>query len=358
MLAEMSAPLLQSLLDSCQTALQITDWQLQPYKIKLTQPWHSATHNFQYRHGLIVNLKTRQGLTACGDCAPLTEMGTESLSQAQHQLGQTLRKLGDKTIDATILNDLSHYPASRFALETAILSLVCQIKQQSLSQLLRPNAPHTIAVNAMLGDINQQTKKRIQSFENKGFSCLKFKLGRQSPQHEARQLQQLFDWLTPETRIRLDFNKSLTLTQSQWFLHFIGQALATQTARIDSIEEPLKHYNNQYYQLLQQQTTIPLALDESLQEYEWKQDFPVRRMILKPTRLGGILKSWQIAQTAQQLGIEVVITSMIESAYGLWPICHLAAALDNHLAHGLATANWLEQTLTRTPEITHGYLAL
>ncbi len=349
---------LQSLLVSCTTDFKLEHYQLQSYKIKLTQPWNTASHNFHYRQGFILKLITAQGLIACGECALLDTMGTETISEAQLQLTETLDTVKAIPIDESCPDKLAHYPASRFALETAILSLISQYRKQNLAQLLNPDASKSILVNAMLGDINQQNSKNITHIEKQGFQCLKFKLGIQPVEQEARQLKTLLIRLKPETRIRLDCNKSWTLAQSQWFLDFINSELKSYIQRIDSIEEPLREFNIQNYRLLQKQTSISLALDESLNKLTDLKLLPVQRIVLKPTLIGGIIKSWQLAQIAQSRGIEVVITSAIETAYGLWPICYLAAAVNNGLHHGLATAYWLEDTLIEAPEIKHGRITL
>ena len=349
---------LQSLLKRCTTDFELDHYLLQPYKIKLTQPWNSASHHIHYRQGFILTLSTAQGLIAYGDCAPLAAMGTETLSEARLQLTKTLDTVKDRPVDESWLDKLAHYPASRFALETAILSLICQHRKQNLAQLLNPDAGNNILLNAMLGDINTQNSRNITHIENQGFQCLKFKLGIQPPEQEARQLKTLLTWLKPETRIRLDCNKSWTFAQCQWFLNFINSELESCIQKIDSIEEPLREFNIRNYRLLQKQTSISLALDESLNTVTDLKHLPVQRIVLKPTLRGGIITSWQLAQIAQSHGIEVVISSAIETGYGLWPISYLAAALDNGLHHGLATAHWLENSLITAPEITHGRITL
>ncbi len=345
---------LQDLLDSCKTGFELKHYQLQPYRIKLTQPWNTASHSIHYRQGLILKLITTQGCIACGDCAPLYTMGTETLSEAQLQLTKTLEAVIDRSINTSWLDKLADYPASRFALETAILSLISQHRKQNLAQLLNSDAGRIIPVNVMLGDINKQNLTNIKTIENQGFQCLKFKLGLQSIEQEARQLKNVLIQLKPETKVRLDCNKSWTFSQSQWFLDFINSELKAYRQQIDSIEEPLKDFNIQNYRLLQKQTLISLALDESLNMFTDLKLLPVQRIILKPGLIGGIIKSWELAQLAQSRGIEVVVTSAIETAYGLWPISYLASALNNGLHHGLATAHWLEDSLIKAPEIKHG----
>ncbi|MCU7800319.1 MAG: hypothetical protein KZQ70_09280 [gamma proteobacterium symbiont of Lucinoma myriamae] len=120
-------------------------------------------------------------------------------------------------------------------------------------------------------------------------------------------------------------------------------------------EEP-KIFNTTAYQHLQSKTSIAIALDESFSSSDSLETFPVQRLILKPMAQGGLLKTLERVRQAQQLNIETIITSSIESGYGLWAISHLCAAVNNQQYHGIATASWLEETLIKPPEIKHGII--
>jgi L-alanine-DL-glutamate epimerase-like enolase superfamily enzyme len=85
---------------------------------------------------------------------------------------------------------------------------------------------------------------------------------------------------------------------------------------------------------------------------------PVRRLVLKPGVLGGPLATRRLAQAAAAAGIEVVLTSLVESAAGLWPAVQLAATLPAPVAHGLATSAWLAGDLGAPPEVRLGAIAL
>lgn len=358
--------LLQSLLNNCNDKFVLERFQLIPYNIKLNQAWTSASLSLQYRQGFLVRLfttqATTQGISFTGDCAPIPEMGTETLFQAQTILHETLSNNTGKIISEAWLSQLELYPASRFALESAILTLICHNKKQNLAQLLNPDYQKTIQVNSMLGSLNSVSIQTLNEAEKQGFKCHKFKFGLQPVESEAEHLTKLLKVIKPDSKIRLDCNKSWSFEQAKWFIDFINTRLSRYSHQIDGLEEPLTDYNyNNYHslqQLLQEQSTIRLALDESLPLIKQLDKLPVKRIILKPTLSGGIIKTWQLAQKAQSLGIEVIVTSAIETAYGLWPITYLTAAIANNQYHGLATAAWLEDSLIKAPEIKHGTITL
>lgn len=84
----------------------------------------------------------------------------------------------------------------------------------------------------------------------------------------------------------------------------------------------------------------------------------VRRLVLKPAVVGGLWRTLTLARQAARLGLEVVLTSLIESAAGLWPSLQLAAAIGSPLAQGLATSSWLHQDLGRAPRPRQGHIWL
>ncbi len=84
----------------------------------------------------------------------------------------------------------------------------------------------------------------------------------------------------------------------------------------------------------------------------------MRRLVLKPAALGGLRRTLALARRLQAGGIEVVITSLIESAAGLWPTAQLAAAIGSPIPQGLATADWLREDLGPPPRVQAGHLDL
>jgi len=66
---------------------------------------------------------------------------------------------------------------------------------------------------------------------------------------------------------------------------------------------------------------------------------PVRRVVLKPMVLGGLVSALALARRAREVGVECVVTTTVDSAVGVTAALHLAAAVANDLAHGLATSS-------------------
>jgi L-alanine-DL-glutamate epimerase-like enolase superfamily enzyme len=65
-----------------------------------------------------------------------------------------------------------------------------------------------------------------------------------------------------------------------------------------------------------------------------------------------------LARRAQRAGIEVVLTSVVDSAIGVAAAAHLAAAIAPAIAHGLATSTWLAEDVATALPIVAGVLRL
>ena len=332
----------------------ITDYQLQPYNIKLNTPWKSASSCLHYRQGLLIHLTINGSTTAIGECAPIPEAGTETLAQAQNFFFHKLKQYKDRIWDETLLTEMELLPACHFSLESILLSFIADQQKTNIAHLFNPHAAQSIKANTMLGVLDKDTLLKVKQAEQQGFSCIKFKLACDDYKTEIHQLLNLLKHIQTDTIIRLDANKSWSFEQTLWILN----ELQPYQNQIDSIEEPLLKYDHESYQILQQKTSIQLALDESFSSIVDLKQYPLQRLILKPTVQGGIINTLKLATSAAQYKIEIIITSSIETGYGLDIISQCCAALNNDHYHGIATANWLDDTLIPSPVVQQGQVII
>ena len=132
---------------------------------------------------------------------------------------------------------------------------------------------------------------------------------------------------------------------------------------VESLEEPLALPETDTLAALQARTDVSLALDESLPaflENHSMDRLPVRRIVIKPSVLGGIMPSASLRREADRAGIESVVTSTLESNVGILAAAHLAAATDGDrpAVHGLATGKWFTRNTAPPPGIHAGMLRL
>lgn len=343
---------------------------LQPYRLALRRPWCSARGRLHERCGWLV--VARDGHHhGYGDCAPLPEAGTESAPQAQARLHDWCMRArsddAERLLAALWVEHPSATPAADAAVETALLDCCARRTNQPLRALLQPGAGalDRVAVNAALGPLITCTPEQVQTAAAAGFRVFKLKVGTASVDAELARLHQLLTVLPDQGQVRLDANGAWTLDLASQILTALDSLPCHGgCTRIESLEEPLHQPEDAKLAWLQARTSIPLALDESLPQRPDAQSWPVRRVVLKPGVLGGLRASLALARNAIHAGVEPVVTSLVESAAGLWASAQLAAALRTltpgtpEICHGLATADWLASDLGPPPPLAHGQLWL
>lgn len=327
------------------------------YRLRLRRPWKSAKGYHEERLGWLVKLATADGSIGFGDCAPLIEMGTESLSFSIRHLRRGLSDcLGLEPMAALeSLPDWRDAPCARCAMELALLDLVSQRAGLPLARWLNSSARNTVRVNAVIGVLDAGVESRMQQALDAGFEVLKVKLGMEPFPNELKKLNSLAALLPSGVTFRLDSNGSWRDTEAQQVIR------ALREMPIESLEEPLRVADTQVLKQLQARAKWPIALDESLRGYDQEEllaDPPVRRLVLKPIVLGGLLPALKLHGRARSRNIESVVTTTVDSAVGVMATLHLAAALDSRIAHGLNTGPWLTEDVAEGPVSRAGQMTV
>ncbi|WP_412480432.1 o-succinylbenzoate synthase [Azonexus sp. IMCC34839] len=312
------------------------DWL--PYALPLKRPWQTARGVMTQREGRLLCLTAADDRIGWGDAAPLPEFG----------------------IDAAM--------AAAFAEDCAQLDLLAQRADLPLNAWLSGEAPRvTVAVNSVLGAISKVSVEQLRTAHAAGYRVAKLKVGVLPVAEEIARLRELCAEirLAPTQsaeggntgmatlRLRLDANLAWSMADVQAFID------ACVGLPVEGLEEPLAEPSAATLAELQRQAPFPLAVDESIELLtpHFFRHPPVRRLVLKPAR-HGLLASVELALRARASGIEVVVTSALESACGLLACAHLAAAVAPDSVHGLGTADWLAADTGDSPRIVEGHLHL
>lgn len=338
------------------------DLSIRPYRLPLRRPWLSARGEERERLGWLI-IASLDGMHGYGDCAPMPEAGTETWASAErrlHHWREFVQGLTDADRVARSLGALpvlgpSPAPSADCAVESALLDLQARQLGLPLRRLLNPDARADIAVNAALGAAATLTPEQVSTACSQGYRVLKVKVGIRPADQELSRILAAAHALPSGAVLRLDANGA-----------WDGDTASAVVERlaglpIDCVEEPLRDPNDAALGQLQERATFSIALDESLSRRPQPIDparLTVRRLVLKPGVLGGLRLSLRLARLATAAGREVVLTSLIESAAGLWATAQLAAATGSPLAHGLATGDWLARDLGLAPVPRQGQIGL
>ena len=288
--------------------MNILAGQWQPYRLPLATPWITQRGRRDALHGEWLRLSTDDGRHGWGDAAPLPEFGIPPAA------------------------------ARAFARETALLDLAAQERGLPLNALLslQPAVP-SLTVHRNLGAISRIDPQRVAESLHPACSLLKLKVGVISWTDEIQALEALCAHLPGSVRLRLDANQAWPAGIAADFL----RACVTHGLPVESIEEPLRADDGpslrHHLRALQATTPFAIAVDESANQIDsaFLRDPPVRRLVIKPARHGGLLASLLLARLASAAGLECIVTSALESHCGVLACAHLAAAIAPRAIHGL-----------------------
>ena len=206
-------------------------------------------------------------------------------------------------------NEIDKNPAAWCAVELALLDLLAQETEQSIEKLLGlPELNGEFQYTAVLGDNKiENFARQVDQYAAMGFEDYKIKLSGDS-EKDKEKLRYL-ETAKADSRIRLDANNLWQdASQAIPYLNNLETALF-------AIEEPL--LANDYDGLREVATAVKskIILDESFlckEQFSSIQKDPSQWIInLRVSKMGGLLRSQAIAETARQYGVGIIIGAQV-----------------------------------------------
>ena len=332
--------------------MRIAHARLVPYRLPLRRPWVAAAATLTERCGALLHLTADDGIEGWGDCAPLPSSGAAEHARVIAALADLARRVASADFS---MADVACPAEARWALDTALADIAARRQGLPLARYLGADAATGIAVNAALGPLDDDCAMRAAVALGQGYAIGKIKVGLAEVDVELQRLRAFVAATRGRLRLRLDANRAWPRAAAEHFL------VASADLPIDAVEEPLMAPSLADLAALQDVLPYALAIDESLPQFGADALIAARaarRFVLKPARLGGIDATRAIAEQARHAGIEIVLTSVVDSAIGVTAVAHLAAAIAPTLAHGLDTCAWLAADVAASPLIAAGRLML
>jgi o-succinylbenzoate synthase len=327
--------------------MRISSLRCQPYVLPFTKPFRTSHGTLRERRGWVVWVADEEGRWGVGEAAPLKGFGMETHEAA----GQVLRGWSE-----TLPPDA---PAARHGLELALLDLAARRAARPLAAYLHPSADGEVAVNAVLGAASpEETVREAAALVAEGYGTLKLKVGADTAGEDQERLRAVRCAVGSAVRLRIDGNGSWSKKAALPLLERLAPL------DIEYAEQPLPADDIKGMAELARLSPIPLAADESVLSLENARSVlgenAAQVLVLKPMALGGILTTLAVARLAEQHGVRVVITTMLDGAFARMGAACAAAALGGVLAgggagvaHGLATGGLLAEDLVPAPPLPH-----
>ena len=327
--------------------MNVTGYEIYQYRLPLRQPFMVFNQPVAFREGLIIRLLTAEGFCGVGEAAPLPGLSEETFKKTIFQLKNLRARLLNFPIPSDVKEYqktfskepwINHCASVRFAIEMAALHLMSQINKQVPAEFLKCPPISNVLVAGLLQGTPDEIKSQANRLLNEGFNVFKLKIGSRNIPLDVKKVQLVRELIGSTRKLRLDANQAWSMVEAVAFCQNAG------LEGIEFIEEPLKETSG-----LEQficQTGCPVALDESIQKQDpEKFIFPdgVKFIVVKPTIVGGIVKTFQWIARALKEKKGVVISSVFESGVAGRMLANLASF--SPLAAGLGTQEWLAQDL-------------
>ncbi len=330
------------------------------YRLPFAAGFHTARGALPAREGIVLRLSDGEGRCGLGEIAPLPPFGG-SLDDALALLEVLAPTLPGCPVAMLIEQATAHPSMTTFppatrqvvlgGLELAVCDLLAQAAGIPLARWLSDaeSPPAIIPVNATIGARDTAAAERAawQAVAD-GFGCVKLKVGSgDSPREEVARVAAVRQALGPAVELRLDANGAWTPRQALAMLD------ALQPYNIALVEQPTPPDDLDGLRLVRQHAPgIPIAADESASDAAAIERLitaaAADAIILKPMLLGGPRPALALARRIQAAGLQVIVTSLLDSGIGVCGALHVAAALPPPLpACGLATTALLADDLLR-----------
>jgi o-succinylbenzoate synthase len=297
-------------------------------RLLLKNPFRIAHGSYDYRENVFLQVRHGQK-TAYGE-APVVPYYGISQEQILNDLQTNLRP--DMILErrTTGVSDQFLYSVSASAFTSAILSLQLQDGHSSINQLLAIDPAGAAGAAGAGGAGKARTEHKVTSFTIAyhddidqmirtiaacGFSTVKVKVGIPGDIERIGRIRETF----PALRIRVDANQGWTFNQA------CAALPALEKLGVELIEEPMAGTPAQLKELASL-CQIPILLDETIQH---EQDLTryresVSGIVVKLAKSGGPQAARAMMAKAQELGLSVMLSSMVESSLGV--ACALALA--------------------------------
>ncbi|QXX83678.1 o-succinylbenzoate synthase [Providencia sp. R33] len=279
-------------------------------------------------------LKTRDGLLVClqdgdnegwGEISPLPEFSRETLEEAT---AETIVCLNEWVKEGKISD--SQLPSVAFGCSCALAELTGELPKEADYR----KAP------LCSGDPDDL----ILSLDTmEGEKVAKVKVGLYEAVRDGMVANLLLE-AVPELKLRLDANRSWTRAKADGFAKYVNPDYRD---RIAFLEEPCKTREESLQ--FAADTGINIAWDESVREEGFKVEAQagVAAIVIKPTLTGSLAYCRSLVEEAHRLGLQAVISSSIESSFGLTQLARVAHWLTPNTIPGLDTVSLIQSQLIR-----------
>ncbi|QLG47666.1 mandelate racemase/muconate lactonizing enzyme family protein [Natrinema halophilum] len=330
------------------------------FSLDLAEPLETADGTIDSRDGFLVRLvddgsadggkpvdSGDSPAVGYGEATPLpgwTE-SSEDCEEALERARDAIQTAGP----SEALETVDRQVAARHGLALALADLQATRDATPLYRYLG-NGPMVgrVPVNATIGDGSpSETVREALSAVDRGFRCCKLKVGLRSVEEDIERVQRVREAVGSDVELRADANEAWTYEEAESALERFADL------GVSILEQPLPGGALEGHADLRAQTSdVSIALDEGLLEHGVDAICDAGAadvVVLKPMALGGIDIARKVAAWLAELEITPLVTTTIDGVVARTGAVHVAAAIPDVPACGLATGDLLSTDLGHDP---------
>ncbi|MFB6166006.1 MAG: o-succinylbenzoate synthase [Haloarculaceae archaeon] len=316
---------------------------IDPFTLHLARPLETASGAIEQREGFLVRIRYADAV-GLGEATPLAGW-TETLEECRDALEWAPELAADE--DWGVALGETSAPAARHGLALALADARAQRENTPLYRALgNERLVRRVPVNATIGDADRETTvRRATDAVERGFDCLKVKVGARAVAEDVERLGAVREAVGPGVTLRADANGAWDREQAERAFAAIADL------DLQYVEQPLPATDVPELSALRDDG-VAVALDESLTNRSVTDVLAAEAadyLILKPMVLGGPDRALQAARQARQAGVTPVVSTTIDGVVARTGAVHVAAAIPEIPACGLATADLLADDLGPDP---------
>lgn len=299
--------------------------------IPLVQPFVIASATQRSYEGVLLRLRTTDGLEGWGEAAPSSIVTGETPDGVAAGLWAARRRILelDPLETEQAVAAASKYIRGRSALaavDIALHDLKGQYYSVPLHHLLggfRSEIETSMTISIRDG---KETLRQAEELVKTGFWVLKIKLG-SDPDRDIARVRLLRSCLGSRVRLRLDANQGYTVTEALRVLR------AVYGCDVEFCEQPVPMDDLKALAKVTKGSPVPVMADESVRgagELLRIIRLKAASMVnLKVMKAGGLQGARQMAAIAEAAGLPCQMGCMIETRVGVTAATHLALACQN-----------------------------
>jgi o-succinylbenzoate synthase len=272
-----------------------------------------------------------------GECSTIKGLSIDPWDRYEEKLGEVCRNINYYT--AELQEGLNDFPSIRFGLETALFDF-----QRGGRHILFPSdftsGRGGIKINGLIwmGSFDFM-KQQIKDKLDKGFECIKIKIGAIDFDSEIELLKMIRkEYGNKVLELRTDANGAFSPREALEKLKRLSDF------DIHSIEQPISQNQWEEMARLCENSPVPIALDEELIGINSEKEISKmldtikpQYIILKPSLIGGFAIAKRYITEAEKRDTGWWLTSALESNIGLNALAQWIYQWENPLPQGLGT---------------------